>query len=839
MEGLENRAAKAVQFPAVIARRIVAAVVALNLFVLSLVGFSLYRSHEQSLEVSRLSAENISRVLEEGLTRFIDKVDLTLLDVAEELDRQKAAGDIDPAQMKAFMARHDERMPEVLGLRVVGADGSLKYAANQVVAPNASVVGMDAFEHWKQAEDQGLYISKPLLGPFSGKPVVIMARRLNNPDGSFAGQVHVSVALEQLARMFDMVQLGAKGSVTLTDGKGRVLARNPNPNGLQSLVEKPIFLPTLSQMIAERKSWASYHTRSAIDQVERSYFFRKLDGRELYMLVGVADEDSLASWWRQVWVMACLCLLFALITGFGGLVGFRSWLERHRVTEELAAKDVSLTLFREALEKSNDAILIVDLENSSILDFNQTACEQLGRSADEMRKLSLVDIDPELSDRGAWNRLVEGTPAMNNGSSVVFERAHLRPDGTSFPIEVSWRMVRVDGRRLGISIERDISERKKFESQIAELSQLNERVISESVLGLLAYRKDGSCILANEAAARFLGGRMEELLTQNFRSLYSWNEPLRQMAEEVLETGHSRQVSRYFASTFGKSFWVDATFSRFTANGEPHLLLAFNDVSEQKQAELALKAQAAELEKANADLLQSNADLERFAYVASHDLQTPLRTIVSYTQLLERRSHGKLDQDCQDFIVFIVEGAKRMSRLITDLLEYARVTSQGKPLEAVSAERAAEFALANLQGAVDDSQAKVSFFGLPRVMADESQLVSLFQNLIGNAIKYRHPDRIPEITVRAELEPNNVWRFAVADNGIGIETEYFSKVFEIFQRLSPLSHIEGTGVGLAVCQRIVRRFGGDIWLESEAGKGSVFHFTLKGCLEAESAIPVA
>lgn len=839
MEGLENRAPRAALFPAVIARRLIAAVLVLNLFVLSLVGLSLYRSYQQSIEVSRLSAENISRVLEDGLARFIDKVDMTLLDVVEELDRQKAAGGVDPAEMKAFMARHDERMPEALGLRVVGADGSLKYAANQVIAPKASVAGMDAFEHWKLAEDQGLYISKPLLGPISGKPLVVMARRLNNPDGSFAGQVHVAVGLEQLARMFDMVQLGPKGSVTLTDGKGRALARNPNPNGSQSLVEKPILLPILSQLIADRKTSASYHARSVVDQVERAYFFRKLDGRDLYMLVGVADEDSLASWWRQVWVMAFLCSLFALITGLGSLAGFRGWLERHRVTEELATKEVSLTLFREALEKSNDAILIIDLEDSRIIDFNQTACEQLGRSADEMQRLSLVDIDPELSGQSSWNRLVEGTPAMHDGSSVVFERMHQRPDGVSFPIEVSWRMVLLGGRRLGISIERDISERKKFEGRIAELSQLNERVIAESVLGLLAYRKDGSCILANRAAARFLGGRMEDLLAQNFRSLPSWNEALRQMAEEVLETGHSRQVSRHFASTFGKSFWVDATFSRFIAYGEPHLLLAFNDVSEQKEAELALKAQATKLEETNAALLQSNADLERFAYVASHDLQTPLRTIVSYTQLLERRTRGKLDDDCQDFIIFIVEGAKRMSRLITDLLEYARVTSQGKPLEAVSAERAAEFALANLQVAVDDSHAKVSFFGLPRVMADESQLVSLFQNLIGNAVKYRHPDRIPEIIVRAEPGPNNVWRFTVADNGIGIEKEYFTKVFEIFQRLSPSSHIEGTGVGLAVCQRIVRRFGGDIWLESEPGKGTVFHFTLKGCSETETAIPVA
>jgi|GEM_PF-1538917 len=812
---------------AVTARHFIAAVLVLNLFVLGMVGLSLQRSYGQYMQVSRLSAENISRVLEEGLTRFIDKVDLTLLDVVEELDRQKSAGRIDAAAMTAFMGRHDERLPEALGLRVVNAEGQLLFAANQVVAPKASVVGFDAFEHSKAVDDGQLYVSKPLLGAISGKPVVILSRRLNDAGGHFAGQAHVAVGLEQLARLFDVVQLGARGSITLTDSNGLVLARTPNPGGVQELLTHPIILPTLHRLIAEQKNFASYHTRSAVDQVDRSYFFRKVDNRDLFLLVGIADEDSLSGWWRQFAVMSFLCLLFFVLTMVGGFLGYRSWRDRQRVTEQLAAKDGALTLFRETLEKSNDSILIISLDDSRILDFNQTACEQLGRSPEEMRTLTLCDIDPELSDRESWLHLVANTPGLADGGSVMFERLHRRPDGKVFPVEVSWRRLVINGQRVGISIERDISERKKFESRIAELSQLNQRVISESVLGLLAFRNDGQCILANAAAARFLGGSVEELLAQNFRTLPSWNEALRQLASDVLASGKTCQLSRHFTSTFGRSFWVDATMSRFVVAGEAHLLLAFDDVLVQKEAELALQAKSDELEQINAALIQSNADLERFAYVASHDLQTPLRTIVSYTQLLERRSQGRLDQDCQEFIVFIVEGAKRMSRLITDLLEYARVTSQGKPLEAVSAERAAEFALANLQVAVEDCGAEVKLQALPRVMADESQLVSLFQNLIGNAIKYRHPDRKPMITLRAEPGTGGIWRFAVSDNGIGIEKDYYDKVFEIFQRLNPSGNVEGTGVGLAVCQRIVRRFGGDIWVDSTPGEGSVFYFTLK------------
>ncbi|MBI5164139.1 MAG: hypothetical protein HY985_09580 [Magnetospirillum sp.] len=225
-------------------------------------------------------------------------------------------------------------------------------------------------------------------------------------------------------------------------------------------------------------------------------------------------------------------------------------------------------------------------------------------------------------------------------------------------------------------------------------------------------------------------------------------------------------------------------------------------------------------------LATSNEDLERFAYVASHDLQTPLRNVGSYAQLLARRYRGRIDADADEFIDFIVGGTKHMSAMIHDLLDYARLSSRGTPLEPVPAGRALETALANLSGLVAETGAVVSAQDLPVVMADESQLVSLLQNLIENAVKYRHPDRRPEIAVTAEALPSHQWRFAVADNGIGIEPEYFDRIFAIFQRLRPETGAEGTGIGLAVCQRIAHRFGGRIWVESVPGRGTTLFFTL-------------
>lgn len=252
-------------------------------------------------------------------------------------------------------------------------------------------------------------------------------------------------------------------------------------------------------------------------------------------------------------------------------------------------------------------------------------------------------------------------------------------------------------------------------------------------------------------------------------------------------------------------------------------------ITERARSERALRAKTVDLER-------SNADLERFAYVASHDLQTPLRNVASYAQLLDRRYRGRLDGDADEFIGFIVEGSKRMSQMVIDLLNFARVTRDGTSISAVAARAALDEALDNLQGEIAATGAAISLGALPMVRAAPAQLISVFQNLICNAIKYRAADRAPAIAVHAERLAGGMWQFTVADNGIGIESQYFGKIFEFFERLHPPTECGGTGVGLAICRRIVRRFGGEIWVESIPGRGSTFFFTLAA---AEGAIPPA
>lgn len=232
----------------------------------------------------------------------------------------------------------------------------------------------------------------------------------------------------------------------------------------------------------------------------------------------------------------------------------------------------------------------------------------------------------------------------------------------------------------------------------------------------------------------------------------------------------------------------------------------------------------AELEHTNADLVRSNRDLEQFAYIASHDLQEPLRAVAGFTTLLQQRYEGKLDEKADSYILSAVDGVSRMQALINGLLEYSRVGTKGDAPEPVRADEALNEALANLQVPIQQSGASIASAPLPTVLADGAQLTHVFQNLIGNAIKFRS-ERRPEIQVGSRQQDGS-WLFWVRDNGIGIESRYAERIFMIFQRLHTRNKYPGTGIGLAICKRIVERHGGKIWVESEPDQGSTFYFTL-------------
>jgi PAS domain S-box-containing protein len=335
--------------------------------------------------------------------------------------------------------------------------------------------------------------------------------------------------------------------------------------------------------------------------------------------------------------------------------------------------------------------------------------------------------------------------------------------------------------------------------------------------------EQGLIVLVNAQTESLFGYHRDELVGQ----------PVEMLVPQSFRAAHPQQRQGYTANPHkriidrggelrglrrdGSEFPAEIGLSPLETAEGILVTAAIRDISLRKKSE-------EQLMKTMDELKRSNDDLQQFAYVASHDLQEPLRMVASYTQLIASRYQGKLDADADEFIAFAIDGCNRMQVLIQDLLAYSRAGTDGKALSEVSSEETLLAALANLGLTLEKSGAIVTHDLLPTIMTDETQLRQVLQNLIGNAIKYRGAEA-PQVHVSAKNDAKK-WIFSVRDNGLGIDPKNFERIFILFQRLHGRNEFEGTGIGLAICKKILERLGGRIWVESQLGRGSTFFFAL-------------
>ncbi len=346
-----------------------------------------------------------------------------------------------------------------------------------------------------------------------------------------------------------------------------------------------------------------------------------------------------------------------------------------------------------------------------------------------------------------------------------------------------------------------------------------DNILKSMVETLLVIDPDGTIQRVNQAAISLLGYERAELVGRSAGDMFEDGVDVLSLFNGSGQNDVIRSIDTSVVTKDGRQVAVSLSGSVMRDDdGEIQgMVCVAQDITERKRTQETLERQTQELAR-------SNAELEQFAWVASHDLQEPLRMVASYTQLLSKRYKGKLDADADEFIAFAVDGAARMRGLINALLELSRVGSRGKDFEATDCEAVYDRTLVNLDTLVEDSGALVTRDRLPTVMGDETQLGQLFQNLIANAIKFRGDEQLT-VHVGAE-QRNGHWEFCVRDNGIGIDPEYAERIFVVFQRLHDKEHTPGTGIGLAVCKKIVERHGGRIWVESVPDEGATFYFTV-------------
>jgi PAS domain S-box-containing protein len=485
--------------------------------------------------------------------------------------------------------------------------------------------------------------------------------------------------------------------------------------------------------------------------------------------------------------------------------------------------------FRSVVDSANDGILVYD-KQLNVIAGNLAAERIIGLpladivgAAGFTSLLPCVHADgsPVLPDERPTRLTVKSGKPLTGQIVGIY-----RPDGSMNWVSVNTGFLRRPGEAdwYGVvSTIGDITKQRNAELALSASEALYRQTFELATTGIAHVDLTGRFMKVNRRLCEILGYSEKELIGRSVKEIsHPEDRSLTDSQRMRVRSGEKPSVrfeKRYIRQN-GTIVWVDLSVAlACDASGVPQYEIAlFDDITERKKAEAALRG-------AHEELKRSNAELEQFAYVASHDLQEPLRMVSSYTQLLMRRYGDKLDGDAKEFTAFIVDGATRMKQLIEDLLAYSRVGTRDRNFKPADAESSLKRALTNLRAALQDSGATVTQDKLPTIPCDEVQLAQLFQNLIGNALKFRQPDAAPAVHVGA-AEHGEEWEFTVRDNGIGIEPQYFERIFMVFQRLHNKGEYPGTGIGLAIVKKVVERHGGRIWVQSQPGAGTTFHFTM-------------
>ena len=480
------------------------------------------------------------------------------------------------------------------------------------------------------------------------------------------------------------------------------------------------------------------------------------------------------------------------------------------------AARLSESTIRRVVEACPSGMVVTDAAGKIVL-VNAEVERLFGYGGDELLDQSVDMLVPEgaraghAAHRGAFAARPEAR-RMGVGRDLYGRRK----DGTQFPIEIGLNPIKTDDGLLILSAITDLTERKAAAERF-------RRVVENSPIAKIMVDERGIIVLVNIETERLLGYAREELIGKpvemlvppRIRAVHAGFRDAFRQQSEARAMGKGRDL--FVVRKDGTELPVEIGLNPIQMPEGTMVLSAIMDVSERQEAIRNLAAQREELQR-------SNADLEQFAYVASHDLQEPLRMVATYTELLAERYQGQLDQRADKYIQYTVDGARRMQQLIKELLEYSRVSSNAKVPIQVESGLIVENAIQALKASIEETRAEIERDELPAVRADQAQLAQVFQNLIGNAIKF-HGDRTPHIRIGAERR-NGQCIFSVADNGIGIDKQYADRVFQMFQRLHERGQYEGSGIGLAIVKKIVERHGGRVWFDSEPGCGTTFYFSV-------------
>ncbi|MDD5295703.1 MAG: ATP-binding protein [Rhodocyclaceae bacterium] len=804
------------------------AVVLTNLFVFAIVGYDLYSARGEYRAQAEKSLANLSWGLEGNVAALLDKVDLTLQTVADEVRRQHASGKEDAAALDALLERQSARLPEIVGLRVADARGDVRHAAGGVANQGGNISDRERFQRLRRDVGGGLTLDGPLMGRVSGKMVLVLARRVSRPDGSFDGEVHAALEISRLTALASAMNLGSGGLETLWSEDRRVLMRHPDGGALGSNKMSS----QLAALIDSGLSEAAYDTVSRIDGATRLFYYRRIPGRPLYLTVGLSEQTWLEAWYQDVWRLGSMMLAFTLLTLLSAWVIHKGVVAREAAVAELerAGSDLQAVL-------DNVPALIGYWDRNLKNRFGNYAYQPwFGMAPMDIRGKTMREVLGE--ERYRLN--LPYVEAALRGEPQRFERSIVLSGGRDLSTLTSYVPDMRGGQVQGFyALVIDITAIKQAEKDLERESQRNRLLLRAASDGIHVLDEAGCLLEASDAFCAMLGFDREELLGAHMsRWDARWSPD--ELGEVVrgLSLGKTVFETRYRCRD-GRLLDVEISSIGVELDGQKLIYCSARDISDRKEAQRALESHQILLEEKVAartvELQVARQDAERVARVKgdflanmSHEIRTPLNAVIGLSRMGMKDSAGR---EIGEVFHRIQDAGSVLLGVVNDILDFSKIEAGKLILEEQEVElaeildRAVDMVAARAYGkklefTLDEAP------GLPpRMRGDGLRLTQVLVNLLSNAVKFTDPGGRISLFVSREGEH---LVFAISDTGIGMAPEQVARLFTPFEQAdgSTSRRYGGTGLGLAICKRLVDLMQGEIRVDSAPDAGSTFRVFL-------------
>lgn len=811
------------------ARNLLIAAVALLLGIAFAIHSRLHYEHQ-----ARVSAENLAQVLENQVTSAVEKIDMVLRTVAHDMLRRQSRGIADHHDIEVLLAQQHSLLQDARSLLVIDSEGILIHGAGTPPGARIGSRNQDYFSRLRDNPQAGLVIDGPYRNPIDRQWVMVFARRLNRPDGTFAGVVSATVGNDHFREMLLPLELGARGMVALRTGDLRTIARYPHLLNSESIGAR-VVSPKFQDSLLANPGHGTFIGESPIDHEERLIAFRRLEGASMYIIVGLATADYLAPWRSETLLLSAT---------LGLLIALALWLAS-RAQRSAREQEASSRLLEDAVERVGTAFAIFDPDDRLVIS-NQAVRDLIPEIRSSLAPgAPIKTLVNEAVAQGAF------PDAAGDAARWVRKRAlgHQAADGKPCTLRLR------DGRELLVVERRTPSGHTVFNGMdITELSRYRRHLenLVESRTADLKAALNQLCILVelSPTALAMLDRDLRYLAASRSWIIAHGNGCSHLAGLQIYEAwpdfpDHWKAVHRAaldgVADSREEDVWLRADGSRRWLRWAVHpwidtlgkvggIIVSTEDITARKLAEQALAEEREAHERIlerqvaerTAELQAANGQLEGFLFAASHDLRGPLGRISSFSSLLERDYRGRLDGQGLLYLDFIRDNALRLTTLIDDLLDHARIGQQCFDLQPIDLPEAVEKCLEKMAEAIREAGAAIALDLPPAmVLADRYGLDQAIQNLLENALKYSARSEAPRIEIGGE-ENSGRLRLWIRDNGIGFPMEYHDRIFEIFRRLHTQADYAGSGIGLALVKRAMERMGGKVWAESEPGQGATF-----------------